>query len=147
MIEPPDNVTEFLVYRASYSSEYEVFVFSGVSVTDVLESLRQGKPIPEDVVSNTKTYVFDASQREEYMSRNLLQAWFNKLGLANKLADSCSSWRLYAVINGHGFPPNFQGHPLVRSIDRTPHVIKRQSIPRDMFDPLAGIMEGFAFYD
>lgn len=147
MISPPSDVSEFLIYRASYSAEYEVFVFFGVSVSEVLQTLKTGTPISPEHRANVKTYVFKAPSEQEYDSRELIRKWIVGMGIDPKVADSCSSWRLYAVVNGHGFPPNFQDHPLQEVIDRTPKLIKRHMVPRDMFDPLAGSIGGIAFYD
>lgn len=145
MIQLPDEAPEFLVYRASYSNEYEVLVFN-TGLDGILSSLAKSQPLPTDVIQAAKTYVVSVPGGDEHESREVLRTWFIRLGIPANLADKCYSWRLFAVINGEGSIPNYQGHPFAEHIDRTPKLIKRHMVPRDMFDPLAGMTEGFAFY-
>lgn len=147
MILPPTNVSEFVVFRASASSEYEVFVFQD-PILPILVGYESGTAIPPTVTPNVKSFLF--AEEDEFASRESLQAWLRKVGMEDPeaVANKCSSWRLvHCQVPGVYYPPKYQGHP-VREQDweRAPTLIRRaKTTKRDIFDPLTWISDDPTF--
>lgn len=149
-ILPPTSLSEFLIFRASFSPEYEVFSFT-VPIHQVLEMLGRGEGLGESIINESKSYTFLSESREETESRAQLKSWLKSCGISDydKLGNLCSSWRLiHANTTSRHEIPNYQGHP-IQEHDwvREPSAIKRHKERVDVFDPLSQIVETFAFYN
>lgn len=144
---PPTNLAEFVVYRASHSTDYEVFVFS-VPIGPILALYEQGKPISKEIFDGIKTYKFE--DPDDLTCREKLHTWFKKLGLTDpeKAVNKCRAWRLvHIVVPGDYYPPKFQGYPVQESPwNRTATPIKREARKKfDPFDPLAYLLDETTF--
>ena len=136
-LKPPTELSEFLVYRAPYDTNYEVFVFPN-PILPILDLYEKGKKSPVDSTL-IKSYVFE--DFDDLDCRKKLASWFKSLGIYDpeRVVDKCSAWRLVHVqVPNTYYPPKYQGYP-VREEDwkRVPTLIKKENRKKqDMFDPL-----------
>lgn len=137
-LTPPTVVSEFLVYRAPFSTDYEIFIFPQ-PISPLLEGLSQGKKITCPATS-VKTYIFE--DIDDITNRNKLASWFRKIGIdePDRAVDKCSAWRLTHIqVPSVYYPPKFQGYPIQESDwVRQPTLINQKTAQKkiDQFDPL-----------
>lgn len=145
MITPPTNVSEFVVFKASSSSDFEVFLFP-CSIKPILDAYEGGHAVDPIIADKVKSFLFEDTDGMAIHSRKILSDWLKQVGVVNpeNVANVCASWRLVHIgVPSIAYPPAYQGHPVrLDNWSRMPVTIKKKTqAVKDIFDPLSYILD------